>query len=218
MKKMKIVVKIGGSVSIGEAGPNFSYFSRLLPVLRWLKKKNQIVIAIGGGKLTRAYAKNIEPFQLDNRENEEIFIELIRANVRLLAAVLKMKPIFSLENVEKNTSGVIGGIAPGRSTDANAAMAARKIGADIFIKMTDVDGVYNKDPKKFKDAKLLHSARFSDLARLAPKGRPNKYGVLDKLAVKTLAAGKIKTVVINGKKPENVLRVLRGEKIGTQIG
>lgn len=214
---MKIVVKIGGSVSISEKGPKFSYFSRLLPVLREIKRKNQLIVVIGGGKLTRIYAKSIEKFDISDKEKEKIFISLIDANVNCLAALLKMKPIFSLEKVNQNTTGVIGGIVPGRSTDANGAIAARKIKADLFIKMTNVNGVYNKDPNKFKDAKKIDQLSFLELAKLAPKGRPNKYGVLDKLAVETLSAGKIRTVIINGKNPKNLLKAVRREKIGTII-
>ena len=71
---MKIIVKIGGSVSIGSNGPDFSYFSKLLPVLRSLKKDNTLVIAIGGGQLTRQYAKSIEKFGITNTEKEKIFL------------------------------------------------------------------------------------------------------------------------------------------------
>lgn len=214
---MKIVVKVGGSVSIGEKGPDFSYTSRLLPALKQLKKKNQLIIAIGGGQLTRAYGKSIEKFGLSNREKELIYIELISANVRFLASALKMKPIFSLDNIKSGTNGVIGGISPGRSTDANAAIVAKRIGADVFIKMTNVDGVYDRDPNKFRGAKKIEKMEFSELAKLAPKGKPNKYGVLDKLAVETLATAKIKTIIINGKDPKNLLKAVRGKKIGTLI-
>jgi len=50
-----------------------------------------------------------------------------------------------------------------------------------------------------------------------PKGKPNKYGVLDRLAVETLSAGRIRTVIINGKSPKNLLKVLEEKKIGTII-
>jgi len=110
---MKIVIKVGGSVSISKKGPIFSYFSHLLPVLREIKKKNQLILVIGGGKLTRSYAKSIEKFSLSDKEREDIFIELISANVKFLSSLLKMKPIFSLEKIGKNTTGVIGGIVPG---------------------------------------------------------------------------------------------------------
>jgi len=83
--------------------------------------------------------------------------------------------------------------------------------------MTNVNGVYNKDPNKFKDAKKIDEMQFFELAKLAPKGKPNKYGVLDKLAVETLSAGRIRTIIINGKNPKNLLKVLEGKKIGTII-
>ena len=214
---MKIVVKIGGSVSIGESGPNFFYFNKLLPVLSRLKKRHQLIIVIGGGRVTRNYAKSIEKFHLTNREKEEIFIELIKANVRFLSSARKMKPIFSLDKIKSGTNGVIGGIAPGRSTDANGALAASKIKADLFIKLTDVDGVYDKDPKKFRDAKLLRNIRFSGMRKLAVKGSPNKYGVLDKLAIRTLSKASVKTIILNGNNPVNLEKVVGGEKIGTII-
>lgn len=214
---MKIVLKIGGSVSIATGGPKFSYFSRLLPVVGRLKKRNQIVVVVGGGKLTRTYGNSIEKFPLSSKEREEIYIELIKANVRFVASLLNMKPIFSLSEIKKNTSGVLGGIAPGRSTDANGAVAAKKIGADVFIKLTDVNSIYTKDPKKFPTARKLDKISFSDMKKIAVKGSPNRYGVLDALAIRTLASAKIKVLVISGKDPENILKVLDGEKIGTVI-
>lgn len=214
---MKIVIKIGGSVSIKETGPDFSYFRRLIPVLKKLKKKNQLIVVIGGGRLTRAYGKSIEGFGLKDREKEAVFIKLISSNVEFLAALLKMRQIFSLNEIRPNTSGVIGGIVPGRSTDANGAIAAKRIGADIFIKLTDVDGVYTSDPKKTREPRKLDSITFRDMKKMAVKGRPNSYGVLDKAAIQTLASAKIKTIILNGKEPRNALKALKGSRIGTVI-
>jgi uridylate kinase len=217
IKIMKIVIKLGGSISIGRAGPNYSYFSKLIPVINSLKKKNQIIIAVGGGQLTRAYGKSIEKFGLDNDEKEKIFIQLIKANVLFASAVLKMNFIQSLNDIKETTSGIIGGVEPGRSTDANAALAARKINADIFIKLTDVDGIYTRDPKKFRGAKKIGSMMFNELRKFSTPGRPNSYGILDSMAIKTLSASRIKTVVMNGKKPKSILAVLQGKPIGTVV-
>ena len=214
---MKIVVKIGGSVSIGKTGPKFAYFSRLMPVLKELGKKNQLIVVIGGGGLTRSYGKSIEKFPLKNREKEGIFIQLLKANVLFVSSLLGMKSIFSLEEVMPNTSGVIGGIAPGRSTDANGAIAAKRINADLYIKLTNVDGVYDKDPNRYSGARKLDRLRYEDMKKLAVKGKPNSYGVLDRMAVETLASSGIRTVIINGKTPRDVLKVIRGGKIGTII-
>jgi uridylate kinase len=214
---MKIVIKVGGSISMGEFGPDFSYFSRLIPVLGRIKKKHQLIVAIGGGSLTRKYGKSIEKFELNDAEKEKIFIQLIKANVMTLSSILKMKPISSIEEIDEQTSGVIGGIAPGRSTDANAAIAAEIIGADLFIKMTNVDGVYDNDPNRSKRAMVIDSMKFSQMKNLIVKGEPNSYGILDATAISVLSKAKIKTVILNGRNPEDLEKVIAGKKIGTTI-
>ncbi len=214
---MKIVVKVGGSVSMGEFGPDFSYFSRLLPLLRALKGKNQLIVAIGGGSLTRKYGKSIEKFSLKNEEKEKIFIELIKANVLLVSYSLGMRPLFRIEEIDQNTSGVIGGIIPGRSTDANAAIAAKIIDADLFVKLSDVEGIFDKDPKKFKNAKKIDSMTFSDLKKFSVKGMPNNYGILDATAIRTLDEAGIRTIIVSGKDPRNLAKAVAGEPVGTLI-
>lgn len=214
---MQLVIKIGGSLSIGEDGPKLEYFKRLIPVIKSLDKKHQLILSIGGGKFIRKYYSAIEKLGLSHDEMEWIAIELLRVNVRFLAFLLNKKPIFTLEELNEMSSGVIGGIRPGRSTDANAAYAASIINADYFIKLTDVDGFYDKDPKKHGDAKHLAHITFNDLAKYAQEGKPGSYGVLDKLAVEIIVKHKIKTIIMNGSEPENVLRAIKGEKIGTLI-
>ncbi len=214
---MKIVIKLGGSVCIGEAGPDFSYFAKLIPVINEIKSKNQLIISIGGGHLTRSYGKSIERSPLSNDEKEKIFIQLIRANVLFVSSLFKLAPLATVDDIKNNSSGVIGGIVPGRSTDANAALAAQKIDADLFIKLTDVDGIYDKDPKKFRNAKKIDRMSFADLRKFSMPGKPNSYGILDATAIGTLSRAKIKTVVINGKDPALILDVLKGKSIGTTI-
>ena len=214
---MRLVIKIGGSLSIGKDGPKKEYFSRLLPVLKELDKNNQLIISIGGGRFIRKYYKAVEKLDLTPEQMEWIAIELLRVNVRFLSFLLNKNSIFTLQKMSKNTSGVIGGIRPGRSTDANAAYAAGVIDADYFIKLTNVNGIYDKDPKRYKNAKKLEHISFDHLTKYASDGKPGKYGVLDKLAIETIVKNKIKTVVMNGKNPSDLLRLLKGEKIGTLI-
>jgi uridylate kinase len=214
---VKLVVKIGGSLSIGSKGPKISYFKRLLPILRCVDRKHQLVVAIGGGKFLRKYFNIIKKFGLTNDEMEWIAVDLLKVNVRFLSFLLKKKPIFSIEEFDPKEEGVIGGIAPRRSTDANAALIAKKMKADLFIKLTDVNGIYDKDPHVYKNAKKLDYIRFSDVMKYGKKGEPGKYGVLDKMCLSIIQRAKIKTIVMNGKKPQNLLRVVKGERIGTLI-
>lgn len=211
---MKIVIKLGGSLSI-ENGPKISYLKEFRKVVNSLKKHHNLTVSIGGGKLTRNYAKSIENSNLTDKQKEEIYIDLIKANVRFLSYFLKAKPIFELKNLNNSKIQVIGGIKPGRSTDANAAIAAKN--ADLFIKLTNVSGIYDKDPKKHKSAKKINKISFNELKKINHKNKPNDYGVLDSMAIELIRKNKIPTVVCNGRDPKIIFDILKGKKIGTKI-
>jgi len=100
-----------------------------------------------------------------------------------------------------------------------AAMLAERVNADLLVKATDVDGVFTRDPKKHKDAEKLERLSFSDLFGLFEKERHEAgiHQVLDPEAVRVLQKKRIRTVVVNGFKPKNVLLAVRGERVGTLI-
>jgi len=212
---MKMVIKIGGSLCFSEEGPNINYINKLVPVLRIVDKSNRTIVVIGGGRFVRNYIKNFSRFtkKLSNEKIEWIVIEMLKANVRLFAYLLNKKPIFDLSKLSMNS--VIGGIKPGRSTDTNAAIAAAKT-KSVLIKMTDVNGIYDKDPKKYKNAKLLKRIKFSEL-KAHRKTSPGNYGILDPTAIKIIKKYRVRTHIINGKNPNNLLKLLKGKNIGTMI-
>lgn len=218
MKRLRLVIKIGGSLSISKDGPKKKYFKKLLPVLRKIAKSHQIIVVIGGGRFIRNYYQSIRKLGLRSKEMEWIAIELLRVNVRFLSFLLKKMPIYSLKHLHKNSSGIIGGVFPGRSTDANAAIAAKIIKADMLVKLTNVDGVYNKDPNKFKNAKKIRKIRFNELERYTKGGKPGSYGILDKMAASIIIQNRIKTIIMSGKNPNNLIALINGEKFGTVIG
>ncbi len=214
---MKLVIKIGGSLAFNDFGPNRNYLKRLIPVLKDIDRKHHLIVCIGGGQFIRKYLKNIRNFILTDKEMEWLFVELLRTNVSLFSFLLDKKPIFDIKKVNARSEGIIGGISPGRSTDSNAALCAEKIRADLFIKATDVDGIYNKDPKKDKNAKKIDNIGFKDLKKFKQEGKPCSYGILDRLAMNVVARSRIKTIILNGKNPKNILRAVNGKKIGTLV-
>jgi len=214
---MKLVIKIGGSLSMNKDGPKVNYFKKILPILKKIDAKNQLILSIGGGKFVRKYYDVVKKFGISNDKMEWIAVDMLRANVRFLSFLMNKKPIFSLKELKKNSDGIIGGIKPGRSTDANAAYAAKIIKADMLIKLTNVDGVYDKDPNKFKYAKKIEHLTFRELADYIEEGKPGSYGILDKLAIEIIIKNRIRTIIMNGKNPENILKALKGEKMGTLI-
>jgi len=96
------------------------------------------------------------------------------------------------------------------TTDTCAALRATEIGADVLLKATKVDGIYSADPKKDPNAKLLQNLSYEEILS-------GKLRVMDLTAITLCMERKIPLVVFNLKTPGNVVRVIRGETIGTKI-
>jgi uridylate kinase len=96
------------------------------------------------------------------------------------------------------------------TTDTCAALRATEIAADVLLKATKVDGIYDKDPKKHKDATLFTTISYE-------KVLSDKLRVMDLTAITLSMERAIPLVVFNLKTPGNIARVLRGEKVGTKI-
>ena len=96
------------------------------------------------------------------------------------------------------------------STDTGAALRAKDIKADMIIKLTNVDGVYDKDPNKYEDAKLFEEITFDDVLK-------NKLGVMDLSAIQICRDNKIEIVVANIDTEDVLKRIIMNEKIGTRV-
>ncbi len=100
--------------------------------------------------------------------------------------------------------------SPFFSTDTAAALRAAEIGADVIFKATKVDGVYDKDPGKYSDAVMYDELTHSEVLA---KG----LAVMDAAAASLCRDNGIKILVFNLSDPENIIRALRGEKVGTLV-
>jgi uridylate kinase len=96
------------------------------------------------------------------------------------------------------------------TTDTCAALRATEIGADVLLKATKVDGIYSADPKKDKSAKLFEQITFEQVHR-------DQLRVMDLTAITLCMERKIPLVVFNLKRDGNIVRVVKGEKVGTKI-
>lgn len=214
---MKLVVKIGGSLCVGSKGPKPDYFSKIFPVLRKIDEENELSVGVGGGDLVRDYGDVVSAFDLTDSEREMCFIQLIKANVKFVSSILGKEPLYSLEGYGGGEV-VVGGIEPGRSTDANAAIVAREMDADLLVILTDVDGIYEEDPNHNERAERLDYITFEELDELRGETSPLEYGVVDPTALGIIEENRMKTAVIDGSEPRNVLRLLEDADLGTTIG
>lgn len=224
--RMRLVLRIGGSVVASPFDP--ALLSDYADLLVKLRHKGHVVVAVvGGGSLAREMIKIAEQMGLKEFEQDEVAISVSRLAAQLL--VLRLGELgagrvpVSIEEaaglVEAGRIVVMGGLKPGMTTDAVAAMLAETIGADLLVKATDQDGIYTKDPKKYPDAKKLNVLSFDNLTQLFEKKEHEAgiHQVLDPEALRILKRRKIRTIVLNGFQPDNVLLAVKGEKIGTLI-
>jgi uridylate kinase len=114
---------------------------------------------------------------------------------------------------------VMGGLKPGITTDAVAALVAERVNADLLLKGSDQEGVYNKDPRSNPDAVKLDNLPFEGFSKIF-EGSVHKAGIhqiIDPEAIKVLKRHRVKLVVVNGFKPENILAAIEGKNVGTTI-
>jgi len=96
------------------------------------------------------------------------------------------------------------------TTDTAAALRAMEIHADVLMKATKVDGVYDKDPVRHTDAKLFRRLTYLDVLS-------RNLGVMDSTAISLCRDNKLPIVVFNLHKPGNIRNVIMGEEIGTTV-
>jgi uridylate kinase len=96
------------------------------------------------------------------------------------------------------------------TTDTAAALRALEIGADVFIKATKVDGVYDKDPEKHADAQRFETVTYEEVVE-------RQLRVMDLTAVTLCRDNSLPLVVFDMAQPGNIEAVVRGEHVGTRV-
>jgi len=223
---MRLVIRIGGSVVASPFNP--ALMNAYVELLLNLRRQGHVVAAVvGGGSLSRELIKTARVMGLSEAGQDEVAISVSRLMAQLFVLRLGKNGTITVPTnieeaaglLEKGKIVVIGGLKPGMTTDTVAAMLAERVSADLLVKATDVNGVFTRDPKKHKDAEMLKRLSFDDLFGFFEKERHEAgiHQVLDPEAVRILQKRRIKTVVVNGFKLENVLLAVKGERVGTVI-
>ncbi|MDR0912437.1 MAG: UMP kinase [Methanobrevibacter sp.] len=222
---MKIVVAVGGSILLKEN--THKRFTEYGEILKSLADGHEIFVIVGGGRPARDYIAIARDLDAGEAICDDIGIEVTRLNARLLTLALgefaypKIPHNFQEAN-EFSAYGrivVMGGTEPAHSTDAVGAILAEYVNADLFVNLTSVDGMYDKDPNKFEDAKLIKEITADDMLDfLKDKNQEaGTYEFFDTTAIHMIKRSKLKTVIVNGFDSKNLIKAINDENVGTKI-
>jgi uridylate kinase len=220
----RVLLKISGKIINPENAELIGRYA--LVVSKLVDEGYRVAVVVGGGPYARSYIKCARALGLSNAQADMVGIEVSRVNALLLAYALGERAYVpiprNIEEVEEAWSTrkvvVVGGLQPGQSTAAVAAIVAETLGIKRILYATDVEGVYDRDPRKFPNVKKLDSITVDELAKvLSQKFEAGGYELLDPLAMQVVKRSCIEVIVFNGYNIENVMKAARGEVVGTLI-
>lgn len=224
MSKESIVISLGGSVVLADdLAP--TYFKQLSSLLKRFSRQYRYYLVIGGGAPSRMYIRHGRLFDFSENQLDELGIMVTRVNARMMCFILGVDQKHIPETTDEALSIpsniiLMGGTVPGHSTDFVGAELAIKAHASKYIIATNVDGVYDKDPRKHSDAAFLPNIHIDNLLK--------QYGslwdaagsnmVIDGPALYLIKKHKLSTCVINGNKLGELQHILEKKSFyGTRI-
>lgn len=230
-KYKRVLLKLSGEALAGKSkhGIDFDTVLKICePIKRCSDLGVQIGIVVGGGNFWRGRSSG----KMDRTRADHMgmiatvmnalgvadALEQLGMQVRVQTAIsiqqvaepyIRNRAVRHLEKGRVTVFGCGTG-NPFFSTDTAAALRAAEINADIVIKATMVDGVYDSDPKKNPSAIRYDELTFSDIIN-------KDLGVMDSTAASLCKDNSIPILVLNINDPENIFRAICGEKIGTIV-
>ena len=229
-KYKRVLLKLSGEALSCENGTgiDFDKLTKISEVIKNAREAGvQIAIVVGGGNFWRGRGKNMDRTRADhmgmlatviNSLALQSSLEAIGVPARVQTAI-EMRQIAepyirgkSVSHLSKDRV-VIFGCGTGNpffSTDTAAALRAAEIDADAILLAKNVDGVYDSDPNINPDAKRFDALTYIEVLKRGLK-------VMDSTATSLCMDNDIPILVFGLDQPENILKVLEGEKIGTVV-
>jgi len=229
----RVVLKLSGEALAGEKGFGLdaikvSQISNELAEIHQLGV--EIGLVVGGGNFFRGVAEQAKEMDRVGADNMGMLstvinaialqdaLERLNVQCRVMSAVFMnqiAEPYIrrrAVRHLEKGRVVIFAaGIGnPFFSTDTAASLRAMEIKADVLLKGTKVEGVYNADPKQVKDAVKYDVITYMDILRQGLK-------VIDLTAVSLCKDNNLPMIIFNMNRPGNILRVVMGEKVGSMV-
>jgi uridylate kinase len=195
-------------------------------ILSKVAEGKKFVIITGGGKVCRRYQEATK--EISNPSSDDldwIGIASLNLNAELLRVIFGEnayeKVVGDLHQKLSFKKPIIIGSAykPGQSTDWDATVVAKNVGAKKIINLSNIDYVYDSDPKINLNAKKIEKISWEEYRKLIPtEWNPGLNSPFDPIASKMAEEEGMEVVIMNGKPIENLAKYLNGEKfLGTVI-
>lgn len=226
---MHVILSIGGSSIIPDGKPDLHYLKKLAALIK--NSKNNFGILCGGGTIARLYANAARDLGASEYEADSIAIRSTRQNAHLLITALRSSGVEVHGNVidefeaAKEPAGekkvvVMGGTIPGITTDTDSVLLAEAIGGKRLVNVSNVDAIYDSDPRKNPGAKRFDRMTYDQLIRLASESDRRMAGtnfVFDMLACKLIARSGIETHFVSYKKMDDLGNAIEGKRHGGTV-
>jgi uridylate kinase len=226
---MKLVIKIGGSLLFNEDQQfDIARYKAFAQEIRQLKNLgHELILVMGGGILAKSLVKSGAALGAHRDSLDQLGIAATWICAQLMITALQdiayPTPIMSEDQLKRLQTDerllILGGLRPGQSTNAVAAMVAELTKTKILLNVTDVDGVYDRDPKQHIKAKLLPEITIEKLRQIVtPLGsEPGTYPLFDKQALDIIQRANIEVWFVSGKTPESIVQAVEKGQIGTRV-
>lgn len=222
------IISLGGSLIVPNGAINVPYLKQFEHFIRHrLKTGDRFVIVTGGGGVTREYQRAARAMTRLTRDDLDwLGIHVTRLNAHLLRTILRdvARPALCKDPTRitqsKKYPVVIGaGWKPGWSTDYVAVRIAKRLKASMVVNLSNIDYVYDKDPRKYKTAKKIEEIDWPSFREIVGSAwDPGLHAPFDPVASRLAHHAKIPVIILNGKDLENVGHALDGEPFkGTRI-
>jgi uridylate kinase len=224
---MRVVVSIGGSVLAPDLEPG-RVESYATAIEGLVEAGHELGVVAGGGGVAREYIETARALGGNEIELDELGIAVTRLNARLLIAALgetaAPSPAESLDEAEialrRGEVAVMGGTAPGHTTDAVGTALAESVGANLLVFATSVPGVFDADPNTEEGAEKFDELTAEELIEVVRsiEIEAGSNAPVDLLAAKLLGRSGLRAIVLDGTDPDAIRRAVEtGEHEGTEI-
>ena len=218
-EKQKVIVSLGGSIVAPDSGPDGRFVLQFAKAIKKLARGRQFFIVVGGGKINRNYNVQARSAGVKNQDDlDRIGLKATQLNAQFVATIfatkLQIQFLSSLQKPFKKDHVIIsGGFPPlGKSTDTIAVQLAERIRAKKLINLSNIDYVYDRDPKKIKNAKRIENLTWQEFKKICGgEWKPGLNAPFDPIASKKAEQLGLEVIISNGRNLANFKRIVEGK-------